>query len=445
MPASSVAPSVTHRPFDPFLTQPITGADNFQLLLDRHMRKQGQQGNVVRLELRLAPSADLEQLRGHVQRNGIFMLVRRIRLARPIARAPYWYQDKGADLPGGVEVRTAMDRADFEAVVLNRDLSLATGAAFIDLVAFNDGSKSLVISAHHALFDQRGMMNLARVLDPEGPGMGGEALFPEPSPEPWPKRLKHAVQVMFYMLGSPFWYLARLWVKGRPPQSGTRTRVLRFSASDTQIVDQQAWAQGARLGRSHYHLAATTMALRTVFMQRRERHPYFWVSMPLSRRPRGVRGHLLSNQLSFVFVRLHDQALGSVATSVASINEQIKEQIAAGLPAKYVSLLEVLRHIPLWWFGAMVNLPMRGAYASFAFSDIGEDHDELRTFAGVDVLEVLNYPPAPCPPGLTITFMRHAGELKVVLASVEEAISAQEMDLFERQLNALLRTGEHAS
>lgn len=40
--------------------------------------------------------------------------------------------------------------------------------------------------------------------------------------------------------------------------------------------------------------------------------------------------------------------------------------------------------------------------------------------------------------------MRHAGELKVVLASVEEAISAQEMDLFERQLNALLRTGEHA-
>ncbi|MBK7754219.1 MAG: hypothetical protein IPI41_16900 [Flavobacteriales bacterium] len=173
---------MTHRPFDPFLTQPITGADNFQLLLDRHMRKQGQQGNVVRLELRLAPSADLEQLRGHVQRNGIFMLVRRIRLARPIARAPYWYQDKGADLPGGVEVRTAMDRADFEAVVLNRDLSLATGAAFIDLVAFNDGSKSLVISAHHALFDQRGMMNLARVLDPEGPGMGGEALFPEPSP-----------------------------------------------------------------------------------------------------------------------------------------------------------------------------------------------------------------------------------------------------------------------
>ncbi|MBK6754742.1 MAG: hypothetical protein IPG69_14445 [Flavobacteriales bacterium] len=144
-------------------------------------------------------------------------------------------------------------------------------------------------------------------------------------------------------------------------------------------------------------------------------------------------------------MRLHDQALGSVATSVASINEQIKEQIAAGLPAKYVSLLEVLRHIPLWWFGAMVNLPMRGAYASFAFSDIGEDHDELRTFAGVDVLEVLNYPPAPCPPGLTITFMRHAGELKVVLASVEEAISAQEMDLFERQLNALLRTGEHAS
>ncbi|MBK6754762.1 MAG: hypothetical protein IPG69_14560 [Flavobacteriales bacterium] len=59
-------------------------------------------------------------------------------------------------------------------------------------------------------------------------------------------------------------------------------------------------------------------------------------------------------------------------------------------------------------------------YASFAFSDIGEDRDELRTFAGVDVLEVLNYPPAPCPPGLTITCMRHAGELKVVLASVEK-------------------------
>ncbi|MBK6754761.1 MAG: acyl carrier protein [Flavobacteriales bacterium] len=99
MPASSVAPSVTHRPFDPFLTQPITGADNFNCCWTGTCAKQGQQGNVVRLELRLAPSADLEQLRGHVQRNGIFMLVRRIRLARPIARAPYWYQDKGADLP----------------------------------------------------------------------------------------------------------------------------------------------------------------------------------------------------------------------------------------------------------------------------------------------------------------------------------------------------------
>ncbi|MBK8341782.1 MAG: hypothetical protein IPK99_18220 [Flavobacteriales bacterium] len=408
------------------------------------MRKQGQQGNVVRLELRLAPSADLDQLSGRLMRNEIYRMVRRVRLARPIGRVPYWYQDVGADLPGGVELHTAMDRAAFEATVLNRDLSLETGAAFIDLVACVDGSKRIVISAHHALFDQRGMVNLAKALDPEGNGLNGEALFPEVPSVPRSRRLKHAVQVMYHMLGSPFWYLARLWVKGRPPLTGLRTRVLRFSLNDTQLVDRQAWAQGARLGRSHFHLAATTMALRTVFAQRREHHPYFWVSMPLSRRPRGVRGHLMSNQLSFVFVRMHDKDLASVATSVASINGQIKEQIAAELPAKYVSLLEVLRHIPLWWFSAMVNLPMRGAYASFAFSDIGEDQDELRTFAGVDVLEVLNYPPAPCPPGLTITFMRHAGELKVVLASVEEAISAQEMGLFERQLNALLRTGEYA-
>jgi hypothetical protein len=53
---------------------------------------------------------------------------------------------------------------------------------------------------------------------------------------------------------------------------------------------------------------------------------------------------------------------------------------------------------------------------------------------GAGVADIINYPPVPHPPGLTVVFMRFKGMLRVVFGYTEEAISNAEIDMLEKNL-----------
>ena len=417
---------------------PLTGADNFQVLLDRHMRKRSRVGNVVRLSLDLDPTADLGSLAEGVVANPNFRLAVSLRMKRATLVMPRWESVQGVDPTAHIAMHERCTSDYFNVMILHRDLSITGSPVHVDLVHFANGSKRLVISAHHALVDQRGMVNLANAIQPGAQPWTADQLFAAKSKQHWWPEFRNTVYIMFYMLGSPFWFMARLLRGTRGAVSNPVYKVLQLSRAQRDVVDRNAWESGARFGNSTFHLAATLKVLQQVFDHRREQPPYFWLSMPVSTRRKGTAGHLFSNNLSFVFARLKADEVRDLRTAMASIQAQVKKQVGDGIPDRYTSLLNFFRRVPLWLYSALVNLPMRGDYASLSFSDLGNEGEGITAFGGVPVLRTVDYASVPSPPGLTVTFKRNSAGLQVVIGAVYEALAPSELDRFQRDLAALL-------
>lgn len=417
---------------------PLTGADNFQVLLDRHMRKRGRIGNLVRLALELDPSADLQLLAQGIEANPNFRLAKGLRMQRATLVMPKWVMCEDGPGAGNVALIENCAPNDLSERVLQRDILPGGCLVLVQLVALVDGRKQIVISAHHALFDQKGMVNFARAILPGSPSWSEEALFPEHQSQHWWPEFRSTVYIMFYMLGSPFWFMARLLRGKHGPVAAPVFSVLQFDEAQVGSMEKQAWSLGARFGLSHFRLASTLAALQRVFAARGEQPPYYWVSMPVSKRRKGSAGHLFGNNLTFVFARLMDDVVHDRTRAIAAIHAQVKQQLAADVPTRYTSLLNFFRRVPLWLYSTLVNLPMRGDYASLSFSDLGDEGEGVSSFGGVPVLSAVDYASVPAPPGLTVTFKRNSKGLQLVIGHVPEALSVAEREQFERDLVALL-------
>lgn len=417
---------------------PLTGADNFQVLLDRHMRKRSRVGNVVRLALELDPIADLRLIAEGIEANPNFRLAAGLRMRRATLVMPKWVSGNADGPSPHITLLESCTDAEFIAAVLQHDIPLKGCLVHVHLVALSTGRKQVVISAHHALFDQRGMENFARAIQPGAPSWPEDVLFPERQRQHWWPEFRNTVYIMFYMLGSPFWFMARL-LRGRPGPVGAPVfGVVQFTRAQVEAMEKQAWSLGSRFGLSNFNLASTLAALQRVFDARAGKPPYYWVSMPVSKRRKGSTGHLFGNNLSFVFARLKDDVVRDRAKAIAAIHAQVKQQLAADVPARYTSLLNFFRRVPLWLYSTLVNLPMRGDYASLSFSDLGDEGEGVSSFGGVPVLSAVDYASVPAPPGLTVTFKRNSKGLQLVIGHVPEALSVAEREQFERDLVALL-------
>ncbi|MEO8068405.1 MAG: hypothetical protein ABI599_11985 [Flavobacteriales bacterium] len=402
------------------------------------MRKRSTMGNVVRLAMDLDPVADLQALATGIAGNANFRFAVSLRMERSTLRMPRWIMTQGVEPADHITLHEGCTHDYFVSTVLHRDLSCRGSLVHVDLLRFATGGARLVISAHHALFDQRGMANLAAAIQPGAQPWPADLLFPERLREHWLPEFLNTVYIMFYMLGSPFWFMARLLRGRKGAVSQPVFKVVQLSNAQAALVDTNATRSGARFGNSNFHMAVTLHALQLVFDHRQERPPYFWLSMPVSKRRKGGAGHLFSNNLSFVFARVRSNFVRDIPRAVSSIHAQVRKQLGNGIPERYTSLLNFFRRVPLWLYSTLVNLPMRGDYASLSFSDLGHEGDGLSTFGGLPVLSTVDYASVPSPPGLTVTFKRGSSGLQVVIGAVVEALSPSEMERFERDLVGLL-------
>jgi len=436
---SSLAPAVDSRQRAALTFAPtaITGADYFQLLLDRHMRRHGQAGNAVRAELHLPFAADIEDMASSLRADPLLALLCRLRVQRPFGRPARWVLEPDAAATDHVSVHGPMDAQAFNAQVLNRPMDLNGRGAHVDLVPRPEGGIKLVLSVHHVLVDRRGMLNLIHALDPLGRGVEGR-LIAEPEREPFARMFINSLWLTVYMLSRPFWKLARFGPKDEAPKSPAQFRTI---CIDAALVDRAAAAHGGVLHRSAFHLAAALVASRVIHQGRGKQPPYFWVSRPVSRRARGERGHVVGNALTFQYARVRWHDTADLQRCTRAIAAQFKAQLANGITERYSSLLSIFRWLPLVCYSAMINLTMRGHYASCSFSDLGEDPFEPRTFAGMPIDALIDLPSVPCPPGLTVVFSRRGPQVQVTIGAVPETMQGEELNRFEQALlQALTQT-----
>ena len=403
----------------------LSGSDYFHLLIDRKIKRFGLVGNISRVHFQLDSNCNFEALTKTLSGNTGFRKAANIKYELNWPFAPKWVNSEKRE-PVMI-ISESLSKDDFLSQILNRKVDNAKGLVCIDLCSLEDDTKHVVISMHHALFDYQGMVNFIHALNGDFEGDD----FPKPESSSFLGSFTNFWSMTFYMLSRGGSKLGSL-LKSKKSKNGIpKYDSVRLSQEESKEVESKAWNAGSKIGTNAYLIACVGRSVNTVLKQRNQNAPYLFFSTPHNQRKLGAKGHLFSNQLSFLFFKLTNTDLNSTSTSVKSLNLQLRKQIRKQTVEKYSGLMDSLRYVPLFIYEQMVNLSSSGKMASFGFSDLGKDQLEMDSFCGQKVKSVCQYPPVPSPPGFNVAVVRSKQQFEFVFAYVDEAISEPEMEQFK--------------
>lgn len=403
----------------------LSGSDYFHLLIDRKIKRFGLAGNISRVHFELDSSTNLEDLANSLKENPWLQMASKIRYKVGWPFLPKWVRFENDKPP--IIIAESLSESEFQSQILNRKVDNDEGLVCIDLCSLEDYSKHVVISLHHSLFDHQGMMNFIHALC--GGFEGND--FPEFEGNGFGKSLINFCGMTLYMLSRGSSKLGSLLTKNSSRKGIPRYESLKLTIEESKTVESNAWKAGSRIGTSAYLIAGVARGVNSVLKDRGDKAPYLWFSTPHKQRKLGTKGHLFSNQLSFLFFKLKNTDLDSSSACVESMNGQLREQIKEQITEKYAGLMDSLRYMPLFIYEQMVNLSAKGKLASFGFSDLGTDQLQIDSFCGQKVLNVFRYPPVPTPPGFNVAVVRSNEQFEFVFGYVDEAISESEMEQFK--------------
>ena len=133
---------------------PLSGADCFHLVLDKHAKRHQAGGNVMRKIICFNEALSAEKMHTVLQSSLLIHWLCNIKLVPGLLLSkPHWkYADKGN------KVALIEHRYDIEdglpAIILNRDIAInARSLIEFDIIHYPSGNCSLVISWNHILMD----------------------------------------------------------------------------------------------------------------------------------------------------------------------------------------------------------------------------------------------------------------------------------------------------
>lgn len=422
---------------------PLSGADYFNLLVERNLQKLGYRGNVVHMAIDLRDHLPVDELRQRMEEREVFAWLNAINLKRGVPfRMPSWERGREKKpVPIG-EYRDTGDIIPDE--ILDIDLQPSPGKLFhVGLVQLKNGRTRLVFSAHHAIVDNRGVQMLVRLLDRHAGPEDMDGFFPEKRvKEHFGKQLRQFNASRHFLMDADK-NVASLLTEKAKPNLKTKYKIIDFSEEETQKIDSNAVQSGARFGNGPFYLAAAARSVNGILIMRGTQGKTLWIPAPQNQRMRGKQGALLSNQISFMFYRIPYKNLDSLKGCVKTITEQMVDQVRTRMPESYATMMNIFRRMPLRIYNLFMKWPTKGVVTSFSFSDIGPSLQDFDTFMGREIADVFHFPPNPVPPGFTTVFMRFNGRLRVVVGSTSQSMSPTELVKFEKLLRLDLVDGDN--
>lgn len=404
----------------------LSGSDVFQLLLDRSMRKAGQPGNISRILYRLSSDTELDAVRERLSHSKLLNKVNYIQVGFRFWRAPVWKEVPSNEK--SVVIHTEKLNTSEEQDLWNIDINKANGLVRIDLYHNQNGQPSLLISMHHVLFDHRGMSQFVKCLNEDSiPKKFIQKKEPRPATRIW----KNAFEVARFSFGSSGWGLTTVSKPVEKPK--TNHRFIKFTKEETEQFEKAAQESGANLSFSVYLIARLIQAFGKLADAQKAKGSFIWMAAPHDMRKKGEEGHLIGNDLSFIYFRKERGECRTTKDLVADLNGQLLHQIKAKLPQKHADFLRLYSHVPLWAYEAMTNMAHRGKVSSFAFSDLGETQ-VANTFLGATVEEVCYLPPVPLKPGISVVAHKADGRLSFSIGVVEGLLHEEALHQFLKDL-----------
>lgn len=415
----------------------LSGADCFFIMLEKNNERLQRGHNVLRMCLFYDNEEAATHFLGRLRESKIIYWMCNIRL---INERKIFYKPKWLFTDNHHTLECAIHHADREdhipENIINTPLNIEAGKLVsCDMIRYPSGKCALVISWHHALMDGRGsILFLASLLNNDNDTI---EFFPKLEKEPGIYRyIRNMYKVKHFIQKSSKPPLATLvnWKhkSGQPiPLSHFYTKT--FSLEETKKIDTKAINTGAKFGAGYFLLASCALAYNTI-RKKRNGNGVLWIPVPYDGRKRGSMGPIISNHIAFIFYRLHQNDLTSLASCVASIKEQMVHQIKENMPKKYDMLLGMMRYIPLWLYRFLTTKSSKEGVASFLFTSAGEDKWDMNNLSVSSVKKVQLIPPNTVPPGLTFSFLRNNNQLTMNILWSETIFTEEQFTELRHEL-----------
>ncbi|HRB33368.1 MAG TPA: hypothetical protein PLP93_09470 [Nitrosomonas sp.] len=413
----------------------LSGSDYFQLLLDRHHRQHGLQGNVGRFSVEVKGRLDACQLEKIINNDPIFCWLHSLRLKKqwPL-QLPQWIQMQSSDpIPISIfeisQQENCIPKELFEV-----DIRPYLDPPFqLNLIYFEQDQTTLLFTWSHILMDAQGAEILVRHL---GNAIGDNPIqlfASENTKFSITEQLRQTQKARNFI----FFEKRSIFISFLEKLDGKRINYyhsLHFSETETEQIIANSRRAGARFGRSVFLLAACMHSFSDLLKRKGRINTALWVPVPQNNRKKGACGPLVGNHLSFLFYRLFPQHLETMQKTVDIIQQQMIDQMRKGIPASFSIMMDLLLRLPLRLYGVIVKSPTKGALASFFFSDTGKTLENFKIFCGLPVSNAIHYPPNSSHPGFTIIFMSFQRKLQVIIAYTETAMNKEDISCFESSL-----------
>ena len=413
----------------------LSGSDYFQLLLDKHHRQHGLQGNIGRFAVEVKGRLDVRQLEQTLNSDPIFCWLHSLRLKKPWPlQLPQWIQIRSsAPIPINTFEASQQDDCILNELLM-RDIQPHFDPPFqLDVIDCKQNRTILLFTWSHLLMDSQGAEILMRYL---GDALGDQPIQPFGSKN---TRLALAEQLKQTQKTRNFIFFEKKSIHISVLDKGDSKQInvyhtLRFSETETEQIIVNCKRAGAQFGRSPFLLAACMHSFSDLLARKGKTNTTIWVPVPQNKRKKGILGPIVGNHLSYLFYRLFPQHLQTMQKTVDVIKQQMIDQMREGIPASFSIMMDLLLRLPLWLYGKIVKSPTRGAFASFFFSDTGKTLDDFNVFCGLPVSNAIHYPPNSSHPGLTIIFMNFQQKLQVIIAYSEATVNKEDISWFESSL-----------
>jgi hypothetical protein len=420
----------------------LSGADCFHLVLDKHAKKHGAGGNVMRKVFYFNTAVSFEKIENILKASPVIYWLCNIKLMEPpFFRLPYWkYKDRGNEII--IKQHQSSIENEIPRVILTRDITVGSDR-FIeaDIIYYPSGSSAFVLSWNHILLDAKGTTLLFEHLNhlSENELQNFDIFFPA----------KEKKANIFTYISNMYKVKRFVQTSARPPVSSvamaktkhgedeTLNKTIAFNAEETAKIAANALKTGSRFGPTLYFIACCSQVIHQLNKPKNKAGD-LWLPIPYDGRLRGAAGPLISNIVSFLFYRIPESELTTVPQTVKCLSTQMRSQIADGIPQRYTMFLNMMRHIPLWLYYFLVSRTGKGVFASFLYTSTGDNFNELKHLFGEPLRDLNMIPALTFPPGLTFVFLKHDNELNINIAYSPDVISNNELHLIEEKLKEIL-------
>ena len=420
----------------------LSGADCFHLVLDKHAKKHGAGGNVMRKVFYFNNPLSFEKINGILKSSPVIHWLCNIRLVQKgFFTRPCWkYTDAGNEII--LREHHAAIENEIPEIILLRDITVES-LRFVeaDLVYYQSGACAFILSWNHILLDAKGTTLLFEHMNllSEHKTQNFDTFFPAKEKKTniltYIRNMYKVKRFVQTSAKAPVRSVAGSNYKAADGK--THIKVISFNTDQTKKINKNAFKTGSRFGPTLYLVACCSHVTHFV-NQLRNKAGNIWLPIPYDGRLRGANGPIISNRVSFLFYRIEEDELTSVEQTVKSLSKQMTSQIKAGIPQQYSMFLNMMRHIPLWLYYFLINRTGKGVFASFLYTSTGDNFNNLKSLFGEPIRNINMIPALTFPPGLTFVFLKHDDELHLNIAYSTDIISNNELHLIEEKIKEIL-------